>query len=197
MGELHKPNWFWLVVPSYSFVTSICHLRIPLDLIWSSTILRRPRKPGIRPQGSFRADHVAPSIRKVRTKVADKRRSLYRYSSLANSGRRVYLVFSLSKKKINSMVWVRKRTISTERPPLAGEVTANFCGKRVPRGQRDGSLLPYSRYSTQEPLLFYQVAPQLYSRGWVDPVPDPLLFFSGSAGNRIRASGSVAKNSDH
>jgi hypothetical protein len=26
-------------------------------------------------------------------------------------------------------------------------------------------------------LLFYQVAPQLYSRGWVDPVPDPLLFF--------------------
>jgi hypothetical protein len=24
---------------------------------------------------------------------------------------------------------------------------------------------------------FYQVAPQLYSRGWVDHVPDPLLFF--------------------
>jgi hypothetical protein len=34
---------------------------------------------------------------------------------------------------------------------------------------------PYSRFSRQEPLLFYQVAPQLYSRGWVDPVPDPLL----------------------
>jgi hypothetical protein len=31
--------------------------------------------------------------------------------------------------------------------------------------------------SRQEPLLFYQVAPQLYSRGWVDPVPDPLLRF--------------------
>jgi hypothetical protein len=64
----------------------------------------------------------------------------------------------------------------------------------MPRGQRDGSLRPYSRFSRQEPLLFYQVAPQLYSR--VDPVPDPLLFF-GSAGNRNRASGSVAKNSDH
>jgi hypothetical protein len=50
--------------------------------------------------------------------------------------------------------------------------------------------------SRQEPLLFYQVAPQLYSRGWVDPVPDPTtVFFSGSAGNRTRASGSVAKNS--
>jgi hypothetical protein len=38
-------------------------------------------------------------------------------------------------------------------------------------------LLPYSRFSRQEPLLFYQVAPQLYSRGWVDPVPEPLPFF--------------------
>jgi hypothetical protein len=36
---------------------------------------------------------------------------------------------------------------------------------KVPRGQRDGSLRPYSRFSSQKPLLFYQVAPQLYSRG--------------------------------
>jgi hypothetical protein len=56
----------------------------------------------------------------------------------------------------------------------------------VPRGQRGGSLRPYSRFSRQEPLLFYQVAPQLYSRGRVDPVPDKLLFF-GSAGNRTLA----------
>jgi hypothetical protein len=58
------------------------------------------------------------------------------------------------------------------------------------------SLRSYSRFSRQEPLHFYQVAPQLYSPGWVDPVSDPLLFF-GSAGNRTRASGSVAKKSDH
>jgi hypothetical protein len=81
------------------------------------------------------------------------------------------------KTKKNSMVWVSEWTIPTERPPLVGEVIANFCGQRVPRGQRDGSLLPYSRFSRQEPLLFYRVAPQLYSRGWVDPVPDALLFF--------------------
>jgi hypothetical protein len=32
----------------------------------------------------------------------------------------------------------------------------------------------------------------------VDPFPDPLLFRkSGSAGNRSRTSGSVARNSDH
>jgi hypothetical protein len=30
--------------------------------------------------------------------------------------------------KINSVVWVRERTIPTERPPLVGEATANLCG---------------------------------------------------------------------
>jgi hypothetical protein len=30
------------------------------------------------------------------------------------------------KKKLNSMVCVRERTIPTERPPLVGEVIANF-----------------------------------------------------------------------
>jgi hypothetical protein len=45
---------------------------------------------------------------------------------------------------------------------------------------------------------FLQVAPQLYSRGWVNPFPDPLLVRkSGSAGNRTRTSGSVIRNSDH
>jgi hypothetical protein len=61
------------------------------------------------------------------------------------------------------MVRVRERTISTERPPLVGEVIANFYGQRVPRGQCDGFLRPYSRFSRQEPLLFNQVTPQLYS----------------------------------
>jgi hypothetical protein len=58
-----------------------------------------------------------------------------------------------------------------------------------------GSILGFldrSRY------FFFQVPPQLYSRGWVDPVPDPLLLRkSGSARNRTRTSGSVARNSDH
>jgi hypothetical protein len=39
-----------------------------------------------------------------------------------------------------------------------------FCRWKVPPGQRDGSLQPYCRFSRQESLLFYQVAPQLYSR---------------------------------
>jgi hypothetical protein len=45
---------------------------------------------------------------------------------------------------------------------------------------------------------FFQVAPQLYSRGWVDPAPDQLFLRKcGSAGNQTRTSGSVARNSDH
>jgi hypothetical protein len=37
-------------------------------------------------------------------------------------------------------VWllIRKRTMPTERPPLVGEVSANFCGYRVSRDQRNG-----------------------------------------------------------
>jgi hypothetical protein len=31
-------------------------------------------------------------------------------------------------KKTNSMALVRERTIPTERPPLVGEVSVNFCG---------------------------------------------------------------------
>jgi hypothetical protein len=57
------------------------------------------------------------------------------------------------------------RLIPTERPPLVGEVSASFCGYRVPLGQREVSLWPHSQVSRPEPLLFYQVATQLFSRG--------------------------------
>jgi hypothetical protein len=96
--------------------------------------------------------------------------------------------------KKRPVAWVREWTVPTERPTIVGEVSANFRGYRVQCARRDGSLRPYYRFSRPDPLLFFQVAPQLYSRGWVDPVPDPLLLRkSGSAGNRIRTSGSVAR----
>jgi hypothetical protein len=57
----------------------------------------------------------------------------------------------------------------------------------MPRGQRDGRNLGFldrSRYFS------FQVARQMYSRGWVDPVPDPLLLRkSGRALHRTRNSG--------
>jgi hypothetical protein len=102
--------------------------------------------------------------------------------------------------KLNSMVWVRERTIPTERPPFVGEVIANFWGKRVPHGQRDGSLGPYSRFSRQEQLLSLPSSSAvvgLLTRP-SGPRSRPTNFQkSGSAGNWIWTSGSVAKNSDH
>ena len=37
-------------------------------------------------------------------------------------------VVSPLKTKLNSVALVRERTIPTKRPPLVGEVSANFCG---------------------------------------------------------------------
>jgi hypothetical protein len=63
-----------------------------------------------------------------------------------------------------------------------------FLDRGVSCGQRGESptaininFLDRSRY------FLFKVAPHLSSRGWVDPVPDPLLLRkSGSAGNRTR-----------
>jgi hypothetical protein len=54
---------------------------------------------------------------------------------------------------------------------------------------------PYGRilaFLDRSCYLFFRLAPQLYSEGWVHPVPNPLLLrISGSAGNLTRTSGSV------
>jgi hypothetical protein len=76
----------------------------------------------------------------------------------------------------------RKIILLTMRTTLAQRITYG----------RNLGFLDRSRY------FFFQVAPQLYSRGCVNPVPDPLLLrISGSYRNRTRTSGSVARNSDH
>jgi hypothetical protein len=57
------------------------------------------------------------------------------------------LIKSVTIKQTNSMALVRKRSIPTERPQLVGEVSANICGYKVSRGQRNGFPRPYSRFS--------------------------------------------------
>jgi hypothetical protein len=100
-------------------------------------------------------------------------------------------------KQTNSVVWVRERTIPSDRR-LSAKLLQTFAD----RGCHVVSVMdPYGRildFQDRSRYFFFQVAPQLYSRGWVDPVTDPLLLRkSSSAGNRTRASGSVARNSDH
>jgi hypothetical protein len=52
-------------------------------------------------------------------------------------------VLSFTIVKRNSTAWVSERSIPTERTPPFGEVSASFCGQRVPC-HRDGSTRPES-----------------------------------------------------
>jgi hypothetical protein len=62
--------------------------------------------------------------------------------------------------------------------------------RRVLRGQRGGSIWPHSRFYRPEPLLFLPCRSSIV-------LTRLLLRKSGSAGNRTRSSGSVARNPDH
>jgi hypothetical protein len=80
---------------------------------------------------------------------------------------------------------LHEQSTLTERPLLVSEVSANFWRQRVLHGQHNGSPRPYSRFLDRIRYYFFITAPQLYSRGWVGPFPDPLLLRkSGSAGNQ-------------
>jgi hypothetical protein len=64
-----------------------------------------------------------------------------------------------------------------------------FVDRRVSLGQLSGSLtvVNFSFLGRRSRYFFFQAAPHLYSRAWVDPVPDPLLLIKfGSAGNRTQ-----------
>jgi hypothetical protein len=79
----------------------------------------------------------------------------------------------------------RDRRLSAKLVPTFADRGCHVSAWRIPYGRILG-FLDRSRY-------IFLVAPQLYSRGWVDPVPDPLLLRkSGSAGNRTRTSGTLS-----
>jgi hypothetical protein len=68
---------------------------------------------------------------------------------------------------------VRERIIPTERPPHVGEVVPTFAD----RGCHVVSVTdPYGRIlDFLDRYFFFEVAPQLCSRGWVNPVPENLV----------------------
>jgi hypothetical protein len=60
-----------------------------------------------------------------------------------------------------------------------------FADTGVLPGQCDGSLQMLITVLFLEPLFYFQVAPQLSSWGWVEPIPGPLLLRKpGSTGNQ-------------
>jgi hypothetical protein len=86
----------------------------------SLVVLTRLSGLGSRPSTPLK-NMVAPGIK---SRILDPKPG-----ALTTRPQRQSIYFHTKKKtKLSSMVWVRKRTIPTERPPLVGEVIANFCG---------------------------------------------------------------------
>jgi hypothetical protein len=83
-----------------------------------------------------------------------------------------------------------ERHMSAKLVPTFADTGCRVVSSMDPHGRILG-FLGRSRY------FFFQVVSQLYSRGRVDPVPDPLLLTkSGSPGNRTRTSRSAARSYD-
>jgi hypothetical protein len=129
-------------------------------------------------------------------------------SRWTKSGRDLYAILERKKEFCENII--SKEKLQTPWPKSASELYRpshrRLLAKLVPtfadRGCHMVSVTdPYGRilgFPDLSRYFFFQVAPQLYSRSWVDPVPDPLLLRKyGSAGNLTRTSGSVARNSDH
>jgi hypothetical protein len=75
----------------------------------------------------------------------------------------------------------------TERPPLVGEVVSTFADRGCCVVSATDPPVVSPGFLDQSRYYFFHVAPQLSSRGWVNPIPDPLLLRkSGSAGNRTQ-----------
>jgi hypothetical protein len=96
------------------------------------------------------------------------------------------------------MALVRKRTIPTERPPLVGEVSANFSGERVSRGQRNESPRPLiSIFLTGAATFLSIILNYPHEAQWT---AFQTHYFSDNLvapGIVLGASGSVARNSYH
>jgi hypothetical protein len=84
---------------------------------------------------------------------------------------------------------VRKRNLPTKRPPLVGEIYCQHLRREwccvVSAADPLRSLI--SVFFRPELLPSFQVAPHLFSGGWLDPVPDSLLRRKfGSSWNRTQ-----------
>jgi hypothetical protein len=88
-----------------------------------------------------------------------------------------------------------------ERGKARVKLSLHLTKKKTPWPESESELYrPSDRRSSAKlvPTFEGRGAPQFYSRGWVDPVPGPLILRkSGCAVNQTRTSGSVARNSGH
>jgi hypothetical protein len=96
---------------------------------------------------------------------------------------RSYQEIKLKKKKLNCVALSASELYRPSDRHLSAKLMPTLAdrrsAKRIPTAVNLGFL-------DTEPLLFHWISYSLYSRGWVDPVPDPVLLRkSFNAGNRI------------
>jgi hypothetical protein len=84
--------------------------------------------------------YISSNLRRVKKELSENYGTVYMYMRQTNRIKTDMMQTPPPKKKLNSMVWVRERTIPTERPPLAGEVIANFCGSAGNLTRASGSI---------------------------------------------------------
>jgi hypothetical protein len=164
------------------------------------------------------ADHVTPSICKswhwLRRQAAVALSVQFVFGPTPRS--LVFSYFMLVKNWVTAFIIGHVNTEDEERSrrptnklrglsPRANDTDRRLSVKLVPTFANRGRCVVSATNSYDRILGFldrsryfsFQVTPQLYSRGWVDPVPDSLLLRkSGRAGNRTGISGSLARNSD-
>jgi hypothetical protein len=201
VGKLKNPNissgleTVSLLLVSLCFITNV--KTINTELLVFGLVRQKNREKRLR-NGTFfhlqvRGRHMLCWV--PREEIYFQKRCVLHFvrnSRWTKSKNQAILSFIQQKTKSNSVALVRERTI----PPLVGLSTfadrgCHVVSKMNPYAHIPGFLY-WSRY------FLFHVAPQLYSRGLVDPVPDLLLLIKySSVGNRTRTSGSVARNSDH
>jgi hypothetical protein len=148
--------------------------------------------------GSFRLLNLVPTFGFATKYQMTKCGFVTSFEKPSNEVNEAHISVRHQTNKQNSVACVCERTMPTKRKRLVGEVSANFCGYRCHVVSVTDPYVRILGFLDRIRCFSFQVTPELYSRGWVDPVSDPLLLRkSGRAGNRTRTSGSVARNSDH
>jgi hypothetical protein len=127
------------------------------------------------------------------TSLSMQQRSLYGYSTAT-------LTLSLhghcNKKQTNSVALVRERTTLIARPPLVGEVSVNFCGYRVSRGQRDESPQQYPRLlSCTHEAVWTSLQTHYFSENLVAPgmKPGPADLQPGALTTRLQRQSAITE----
>jgi hypothetical protein len=83
------------------------------------------------------------------------------------------IIVILETARKNSGALVRQRTIPTERPPLVGEVSANFSGQRVSRDQRNETPRPLISVFWTGAAIFLSSSPSIILTRLSGPRPRP------------------------